>query len=343
MEFFAGANTRFGFVSIFEDIFKSIERLYILKGSSGCGKSTLIRRIARTADEMGIGYHLIRCSADPKSLDGIIVPDLRFGVADGTAPHLLDVKYPCVRETIINLGQFWNEAELLPYRAEIIGLTDLKGCHYKNAYRALSAAGSVDSLYEEILGDCIDVKRLDSFAFRFSNKVFSVHGGHKKVFSSAFTSEGQQVAEICKSAKTIYTVNGRAERVFMSALSRIVAEVGYEAVIGCNWSDGKYTDLIYIPESQTVITSLDELPCQSYEKKRITSTSRFIHGGKFNAVKTRLHGLERLKKELLEQAREELAFAKEVHDELEEIYIPAMDFEAMDRFAQGFINKLFGE
>ena len=343
MEFFAAANSRLGFLSIFDEVFKDIQRLYILKGSSGCGKSTFMKHIAGIASEKGLAYHIIRCSADPNSLDGVIIPALSCAIADGTAPHLMDVKYPCVRETIINLGQFWDESELLPYRAEIISLTDLKGCHYKNAYRALSAAGTVDSLFEEIFKDCIDLNKIDHFAFKFADKLFVSKGNQKKVFATAFTSEGEKTATLCRKVKNLYTVNGRAHRFFMSALCRIAIEKGYESLIGCNWIDPKYTDYIYIPESETLITSLSEIPCDLYDKKRIVSTSRFVRDSKLNSVKARLRGLTKLKKELLDEAQTELFNAKEVHDEIEEIYIPAMNFDALDQFKKGFVNKLFGE
>ena len=116
MEYFAGANTRNGFVSIFDERFGDIERLYILKGSSGCGKSTFMRKAMMRAREFSIPYDVIYCSADRDSVDGVVFKTLGVAIADGTAPHTLDVKYPCVRETIINLGQFWNEKKLLPKR-----------------------------------------------------------------------------------------------------------------------------------------------------------------------------------------------------------------------------------
>ena len=343
MEFFAGANTRFGFTSLFDEIFKSTERIFILKGSSGCGKSTFMKRIAREAGERKIGFDLIRCSADPNSLDGIIIPSLKLAVADGTAPHLMDVKYPCVRESLINLGQFWDEKELLPSRSYIIELTDLKGSYYKNAYRALSAAGAVDSLYDEIMTDCIDVKRLDSFAFKFAERVFGRNGEQKKLFSTAFTAQGEATAHFLKKVKTLYTVSGKARGFFMSALRQIATEKGAEAVIGLNWCDPKYTDLIYIPESEALITSLAVPPCEIHEKSHSVTTSRFLRDSKLNSAKNRLRGLEKLKKRILEEAKTELARAKDVHDEIEEIYIPAMNFEAMAEFADGFIKNIFGE
>lgn len=129
----------------------------------------------------------------------------------------------------------------------------------------------------------------------------------------------------------------------MSALRQIATEKGFEAVIGLNWCDPKYTDLIYIPEKDALITSLTVSPCEICEKTHSVTTARFVRDSRLNSVKNRLKGLEKLKKRLLEEAKAELFDAKETHDEIEEIYIPAMDFDAMDKFTDSFLKNIFGE
>ena len=111
--------------------------------------------------------------------------------------------------------------------------------------------------------------------------------------------------------------------------------------MGCNWCDPKYIDTIYIPENETIVTSLSEYPCEDFERKHLVSTSRFIHSGRLNSIKNRLRGLEKLKSQILSDAQTELAQAKSVHDEIEEIYIPAMDFDQMDDFTERFTQSIF--
>ncbi|MBE6691914.1 MAG: hypothetical protein E7586_01100 [Ruminococcaceae bacterium] len=343
MEFFAGANTKQGFFSLFDEVFRDSQRLYILKGSSGCGKSTFMKRIAKKAEEKKLDYHLIFCSADPSSLDGIIIPRLGVAIADGTHPHVLDVKYPCVRESIINLGQFWEKSKLLSRRAEIMGLTDLKGCHYKNAYRALSAAGTVEALEDEIFNQSLDRKRLDNFAFKFAEKLFVSHGERKNIFPSAFTCEGEKSICVSKEIKTLYTANGKGGKAFLRALQEIAAEKNLSAIIGLNWLDPRLADLIYIPETQTAVSCISDYRCEGSTKIHTVSIDRFINKNSLSLAKNRLKGLGKLKKQLLEEARGELFSAKETHNEIENIYIPAMNFDLMNEFTDSFIKNLFGE
>ena len=344
MEFFAGANTRYGFKSFFEEAFKNTERLYILKGSSGCGKSTLMRRIAGKAQKLKLQTDVIYCSADSDSLDGVIIPSLGIAIADGTAPHLMDVKYPCVRESIVNLGQFWDESKLIPHRAKIIGLTDLKSCHYKNAYRALAAVGNTAELSEELLSRCIDVKKLDTFAFKLSEKLIGKkRGGYTRLFATAFTSEGIKTLPVFDNVKILYRLIGKASQELLTAILRISSELGAESVISLNALDPAKADSIYFPETGALITLLSVPPCKTAKEEHSVSTARFINSTKAASIKNRLKGLEKLQAELADDAKKELAEAKAVHNEIESIYIPAMDFKAMDEYTVSLSKKIFSE
>lgn len=89
LRFFLGANTPQGFVSRFDQL-ASVEdgwRVLVIKGGPGCGKSTMMRKVAERLGEEYGEVELIHCSSDVDSLDGVIVPALRFAIADGTPPH----------------------------------------------------------------------------------------------------------------------------------------------------------------------------------------------------------------------------------------------------------------
>lgn len=87
--FFAGANSGEGFRNLFPEIM-DIEDTYdfmVLKGGPGVGKNTFMREIGRVMEEAGTPVEYLWCSGDPDSLDGVVLPELRCAVADGTSPH----------------------------------------------------------------------------------------------------------------------------------------------------------------------------------------------------------------------------------------------------------------
>lgn len=87
--FFAGANSGDGFQNLFSEIvdLEDTYDLMVLKGGPGVGKNTFMREIGRTMENAGTPVEYLWCSGDPDSLDGVVLPELRCAVVDGTAPH----------------------------------------------------------------------------------------------------------------------------------------------------------------------------------------------------------------------------------------------------------------
>lgn len=87
--FFAGANSGDGFRDLFSELvdLEDTFDLMILKGGPGVGKNTFMREIGRTMEEAGVDVEYLRCSGDPDSLDGVVIPAIRCAVCDGTSPH----------------------------------------------------------------------------------------------------------------------------------------------------------------------------------------------------------------------------------------------------------------
>ena len=105
--YFGAANGYGGFRSNFNAIFspEELDKLFIIKGGPGTGKSTLMKKIKERYSSSA-SIITILCSSDPDSLDGILIKKngVTIGIADGTAPHVIDAKYPGVIEEIVNLG-----------------------------------------------------------------------------------------------------------------------------------------------------------------------------------------------------------------------------------------------
>ena len=148
IRYFLGANSPQGFYSLYSELLppETASAVYILKGGPGCGKSTLMGRVAEQLARAGETVEYILCSGDPASLDGVVLPRLGAALVDGTAPHIVEPKYPGVVEQYVNLGVCYDRAGLQEVRAELLGAMTGYKEHYRRAYRCLGAA-------EEILTD----------------------------------------------------------------------------------------------------------------------------------------------------------------------------------------------
>ncbi|RKD32467.1 ATPase [Thermohalobacter berrensis] len=86
---FPGGNTSKGFYSYYDYIIeKDANRIFIIKGGPGVGKSSMMKKIAKEMIDRGYNIEYHHCSSDNNSIDGVVIPKLRVGLIDGTAPHV---------------------------------------------------------------------------------------------------------------------------------------------------------------------------------------------------------------------------------------------------------------
>ena len=170
--YFAAANTSAGFVSFFDAIFdpKQLKKIYILKGGPGVGKSTLMKNAALAAQKNGFHPIFYHCSSDPKSLDGLLIPETGKAVLDGTAPHTVDPRYAGAKEEIVPLGEAWNIPLLEKEAAHICEISDAKSGHYRAAYRLLAAAKNAEEEMRDIGVRCLDRAKMRAAAARLCAK-----------------------------------------------------------------------------------------------------------------------------------------------------------------------------
>lgn len=86
---FPGGNTSVGFFSYYDYVvnLKKANRVYLIKGGPGVGKSQMMKTLGNWMVEQGYDVEFHHCSADPESLDAIVITALGIAFIDGTAPH----------------------------------------------------------------------------------------------------------------------------------------------------------------------------------------------------------------------------------------------------------------
>ena len=181
-KYFLGANSALGFVSYF-DLSYSVEEgdtAYIIKGGPGTGKSSLMKYVAAKAIKSGKAVELFPCSSDPDSLDGIrIIPDKTIFL-DGTAPHIVEPKYPGICEHIINTGEFWNKNKLMESREEILALMEKNKAYHARASRYIMAAGKLLSDNMSLQKGYMNHEKIIAFGKQLSEKYIGRKKGKGK-------------------------------------------------------------------------------------------------------------------------------------------------------------------
>ncbi len=346
--YFPGNNTPGGFFSYYHYILdqKEARQIWCLKGGPGTGKSSFMRKIGDAMLEEGYNVDFLHCSSDSNSLDGILMRDLGVAMVDGTAPHVIDPKNPGAVDTIINLGDFWDEKGIRDSRKQILEINERIGTIFAHVYHYLRAA---ESMYDNIAR--INSKGLSpSVIYGVATDIIGGEMGHdaggphmgrlRKFFASAVTPEGliSFLPEIIHGYKKVYVLKseiGAGTEEIIARVMEAALDRGYDVEgFYCPLKPESKLEHLLIPQlSLAVVTSnpyhdpgnggrmKEEIEIDLREKSGSTNES---------FEKEILQDSGRRMEELLEQAVHCLGNAKKEHDLLEACYIPNMNFEGIE-------------
>lgn len=352
VKYFLGANSCEGFVSHFKDSYSAEDgyRAYIIKGGPGTGKSSFMKSIAKKAQENGYEVHLCPCSSDPDSLDGVVIPELKVTLLDGTAPHIVEPDFPGACERLIDLGEYWDFNKLLKNRTKIMAASTKNSLLHKRASGYLSASGELLADNLRLEDNCIKKKQLYAFAKNICEKYIKQKGttGRQTVrFIGAVTPKGEisyseTLTSGIKNAVIIEDRYGAVSGKIVEAVKENAVRAGYDVIVFKNPLLPSFIcDHIIIPELSLLVASENQSTKINLDIRRVHSR-RFTDVLKLKAVRQRMLLNRRIAKELLDTACETLSLAKASHDELEKYYIKAMDFSAVKKREEKTAEEIFG-
>lgn len=82
-----GTLTPDGAKDFLQNITRNMDRRYFIKGLPGTGKSTMLKKLTQDALKRGFDVQKVWCGLDSKSIDMVILPELKLCIFDSTAPH----------------------------------------------------------------------------------------------------------------------------------------------------------------------------------------------------------------------------------------------------------------
>ena len=320
MKCFLAANSAEGFISEFGNCYDPTKgwRAYIIKGGPGTGKSSFMRKVLNQEKVLDEDRVEVYCASDPDSLDGVIFPKRKTVIIDGTSPHTVEPRLPGIGDSILDFGAFWNEARLTENRDKILSLTKENKALHGGATRYIKAAGEVLAEHiarsERNLNHNKASRRREDIVGSFIPEKEGF-GRVKNAFLSGITPKGILSFEEEISVENrieIGDVFGAESEQILRGLRDRAVERGYKTVVFKNCILPSFlTDGIYIPELSLLV----------YKKHKIAEDA--------------------LIDELIFRGAENIKAAKEIHDELEGYYISAMDFEALNKYTDDFIDERF--
>ena len=347
--YFAAANSANGFVSWFCDIFdpRTLDRTYIIKGGSGTGKSTLMKRAATRAITSGGECEYYYCSSDPTSLDGVIITlsdGRRLAMLDGTAPHTHDPKFPGAAEEIVNLGEFWDADKLKADRDRIISLSTKKTKLFAEAYSSFSSAGTLVSaqLKESesyLLKDKLTAALERLLMQRMRECRVKGRESHSSIrVLSALSTLGEFYFDSfadCELVCLVCDKSGTALHLFTELIA-LANRLGLDYDRAPLPLMPHLTEAVRFPELSMAIVSRTDR-----SDVKVINMSRFVDRD-ILAEHDRLHRrmMRKNTRELIDFGLTRLSAVRDVHNEIEKIYIDAMDFKRLEAHGEKLIEKM---
>ncbi len=347
--FFLGANSKRGFHSFYDNLIdlKEANTVYIIKGSPGCGKSSFMKKIKMCLTHCGYEVEDIWCSSDPESLDGIVIPKLKVAFVDGTAPHIVEPKYPLAVEKYINLGDFIDADKLRDRKREIITLTDKYREGYPRVYTLLKAAGAIEAELLNIALGGISIEKLRKKANGIISRELNSKGSGgavKRRFLSSISSNGY--------ATLFDTANALAEEIYvlddnfglgaflLNPIAEAAISAGFDVYLAYSPLCPERLEHIIIPERRLAFVTSKKYSEYKGEYKRRVRIDAMIDTEYLREKKKKVSFSRKLMQSTLSEAYALLKELKLLHDDVEALYNPYVNFDAIYEKSVEIANKL---
>ncbi|MDR6120903.1 GTPase SAR1 family protein [Bacillus sp. SLBN-46] len=351
--YFAGGNTARGFHNLYDSNLQGLDRLFILKGGPGTGKSSLMKKVGNEWVEQGYDVEFLHCSSDNNSIDGVLIPALKVGIVDGTAPHVIEPNAPGAVEEYINLGEAWNARALSVQKYVIQKLTRQISQSFQKAYATFKEALEIHDDWEKIYINSMDFKKADQLTKKLIDTFFGKMRLNKTPdvrhrFLGAATPKGAVdfVPNLTEEIPKRYFIKGRpgsGKSTMLKKLAAAAEERGVDVEIYHCGFDPNSLDMCIFRELGIAI--FDSTAPHEYFPSRdgdeiLDMYELLIEPGTDEIFADFISKISAKYKNKMTEATSYLAKAKELHDELEEIYVAAMDFSVVEKIQNKIAEEI---
>ena len=337
--FFVGANSGEGFQNLFPELvdLENTYDLMVLKGGPGVGKNTFMREIGRTMEQAGTPVEYLWCSGDPDSLDGVVLPEIRCAMVDGTSPHVVEPRYPAAVDRYVDLGRFYDLTAAKTAAEEVKAYTHAYKAAYARAYHNLKAARQVELDMMAEVRETFDQARAKRRAAGIIARELRRSGAEKgrttRRFLGSITHKGyiwrfDSVDTLCPK---VYELADTWELAgdLLAVLHQAAVEKSWDTIVCASPEEPERIEHLLIPGlGLAFVTSRLGMDYGKKPFRRIRLDAMAEPKGK-----ARLRFQTRMAALLREEGVAALKDAKANHDKLEAVYNPYVDFDRVRALA----------
>lgn len=342
LQFFLGANTKEGFVSLFPQLQKEqSRRIYLVKSGPGSGKSTCMARLAK---ELGGLKEEIFCSSDPDSLDGVVLEDL--AILDGTAPHVFEPVFPGCDGDYLTLPPYRNAQDLASQAEALYALQAASRQYYAQAYRLIAAAVLVREERRAAASQLLSGTGPEKRAAGLIRREIPRAPGPGKIrmrFLDGITPKGQlflwETIPACANRIIALKDSYGLAHPLLEALKEGAVARGQEVYVCLDPAEPQRILHLLLPGAGLAFVTQREAALP-FRPSRTVRIDAMLSSQDLRNSRGRLRLLGAAEQSLLEDAVSQIAAAHALHDRIEDIYRPHIRVEAMEDCYRQLVSRL---
>lgn len=262
---------------------------------------------------------------------------------------MVEPKYPGAVERYVNMGDCYDKEALWPLRQAIMDcMKGYKGC-YQRAYRCLSASADITedqraALITNSLAQKLAKRARGILSREIPRRKAEKPGQIKQRFLGAVTHRGVvclygTVLSQCERVYTLLDDCGLSHELLIHLLAGAV-DRGFD-VVACPdpMSPDRLAHLL-IPELSLAFLTVSGVPAFHGQPYRTIRLDTAVDSDVMRRSRPRLRFAKKVSAALIDEAVTSLAQAKAMHDDLESIYNPHVDFDLVNEMAQDIWEEI---
>lgn len=353
IQYFLGAYTPQGYHSLYSELLPphKAKSIYLLKGGLPQATDSLLRQLDSEAQARNYPTEQILSTANPNTLDALVIPSLQTAILDATAPHSLEPTNTGLIEHFINLDPCYNTQALQSIRDPL--LTASQKYREANA-RILPCLTTAGELRETILNVVTTEKLTEKLTKRAKGilnreikpkKSSPEIGTITQRFLSATTSQGRlslhptatlQATKIFQLWDSYHIAHALLLPLMTGAVNR-----GYHVTACLSPANPQRLEHLIIPElSLAFLTASPAQPIQTETDRKIRLET-MIDSGLLKQNRARLRTYRKMYQALLDEVILILADNNSLQENLQALYQPHFNDSTLSQITKSLGEEIF--
>ncbi len=261
----------------------------------------------------------------------------------------MEPAYPAVVESYVNLGECYDRAALAGERERVMELMAAYQAQYRRAYRCLKGAGQLLEDNLELLETPELRAKIQKRAKGILSREIPKRGPGGEVterFLSAVSCQGQvclfETADtLCKRIYELADSYGLGH-VLLETLLGAAVERGHRAVVCADPMAPRRIQHLLLPDLGVgFVTSTPAVPYPGSPYRRVRLDA-MADQDLLRRHRARVRFTKKVAAALVEEGVQTLAQGKAIHDQLEAVYNPHVDFDRVQAVAEALAGEILG-